>query len=127
MTVRGLEPAFKAFERIQRTKEVIVNIISGIIPSIQSALWSRGPQDPNDSKSNKSKSYPVGRVPFVSLEACPVSLRTRVETLLLSQKRHPRCSKGVLVPAQALPCSARRSKASPIIPSLAKNNLGQRL
>lgn len=41
-------------------------IISRIIPSFWNVLWSHGPQDPNDSKSNKSKRQPVERVPFLS-------------------------------------------------------------
>lgn len=49
------EYSFKAFEEIQLTREVILIIISRIIPNLWSVLWSHGPQNPNQLKSNKSK------------------------------------------------------------------------
>ena len=41
-------------------------MISRIIPSVWSVLRSHGPQDPNQSKSNKSKKDPIEGVTFLS-------------------------------------------------------------
>lgn len=66
MVVSSCEPAFKAFERIPHTRETTMIVISRIIPDAWSVLQSHGPQDPNQSKSNKSKKDPVERVTFLS-------------------------------------------------------------
>ena len=41
-------------------------VVSRIIPKVWSALWSHGPQDPNQSKSTTSKKQLVEGVTFLS-------------------------------------------------------------
>lgn len=59
--------AFKAFESIQCARKTIMVTVSRIIPSVWSTLWTYSPQDPNQSKSNKSKKDPADPV------ACSIS------------------------------------------------------
>lgn len=55
---------FKAFEKIQYTRVIIIIIKSRIIPDVWSALWSHHPSDLNQSKSNKSKTLLLNKSPF---------------------------------------------------------------
>ena len=72
--------AFKAFEKIQCTKEIIATVINRIIPNIFSALWSHGPQDSNQSKSKKSKKDSAEGVTILSQVDCSVILCNWVST-----------------------------------------------
>ena len=58
-----------------------------IIPNVWSAVCSYGPQEPNQSKSNKSKKDPIERVTFLSqltiYKLWSESLRIFVGQLLL--------------------------------------------
>ena len=69
MGVNGFEHTFKAFERIEHSRKIIMVIISRTIPNIWSVLRSRGPQDPNQSKLSKSKKIPWKKSPL-SQTAC---------------------------------------------------------
>ena len=60
----GCPHAFKTFERTQHAKETTMIIVSTIIPNVWSALQSHGPQDLNQSKSNKPKKDPMEGVHF---------------------------------------------------------------
>lgn len=52
--------------------------LSRIIPEVQSALRSRGPQDPNRSKSKKSKKDPAEGVTLLGQVGCSVIFRNGV-------------------------------------------------
>ena len=70
LVVSNSKHAFQVFEWIQSTREIIMIIISRIIPNMWIALWSHGPQDWNQSKSNKSNKDPVKGVTFLSQVVC---------------------------------------------------------
>lgn len=53
MMVSGCEYALKLLR--EHTRGTTMIIINRIIPNIGSALWTHGPQDPNQSKSSKSR------------------------------------------------------------------------
>ena len=60
--------------RIQHIRETTMTVISRVIPDVWRAFWSHGAQDPNQSKSNKSKEDPVEGVTFLNQVACSVIL-----------------------------------------------------
>ena len=53
--IRSRKQAFKAFERIQGTRDITMIIVSRIISNVLSALQTHGPQDSKQSESSKSK------------------------------------------------------------------------
>ena len=64
MVVSSREHALITFERIQRMRGAVMITISKIIPDIWNMLKSYGPQEPNESKLNKSKKDPGKELPF---------------------------------------------------------------
>ena len=55
LVVSGCEYAFKAFKRIQHTRQTTMIIISRIIPTVWSVLWSRSLHDWNHWESNERR------------------------------------------------------------------------
>ena len=51
LVASGYEHAFKSFQKIQYSREITMIIITRRIPNVWSALWSHGPQGPNQSVS----------------------------------------------------------------------------
>ena len=52
--------------------------VSRIIPNVWSALQSHGPQDPNQTESNKSKKDPAEGVTLLGQVVCSVVLCNRL-------------------------------------------------
>ena len=53
-----------------------------VIPSVWSVPWSHGPQDPNQSKSNKSKKDPIEGITFLIQAVCLVIIFLKVNSTL---------------------------------------------
>lgn len=88
--------AFKAFERIKYTREIIMTTLSRIMPIVWSVIWS------HDSQDQKSKKDPSEGVTFSNQVASSVILCNRVspspEVLIQVQQV-------VLAVADTPPCS----------------------
>ena len=103
--VSGYKHGFKAFERTQCTRGIIMIIISGIFSNVWSALHSHGPQDPKWPKSNKSKKDPIEGVIFLSQMSCSVNLSYWVS---ISPEVLFQVQQVVLATTQTPPCSDKR-------------------
>lgn len=101
LVISSYKHAFRDFERLEHTRGIVMKILSRLIPTVWSALWSHGSWDPTNRKTEND---PAVRVTLWSQVACSVMLCNWVSASqeVLIQVQHV-----VLATAQTPPGSAK--------------------